>query len=147
MKNVVKDHRLRVLFPTGLRSDHCFAEEPFDVARLPITEEPFSEQLPERFRELMLAGRYTQLMNQHPFQNFVDYSDGEQGVAIISRRVTEFEVLPDNGTIALTLLRSVGWLARSDLLTRVGDVGPHIFTPEAQCLENTCSLRNLSSRR
>ena len=134
MKNVVKDHRLRVLFPTGLSSDHCFAEEPFDVARLPIAEATFSEQLPERFRELMLAGRYTQPINQHPFQNFVDYSDGERGVAIISRRVTEFEVLPDNGTIALTLLRSVGWLARSDLLTRVGDVGPHIFTPEAQCL-------------
>jgi mannosylglycerate hydrolase len=133
MKNVVKDHRLRVLFPTGLSADHCFAEEPFDVARLPISE-PFSDQLPERIRELMLAGRYTKPINQHPFQNFVDYSDGERGVAVISRRVTEFEVLPDNGTIALTLLRSVGWLARSDLLTRVGDVGPHIFTPEAQCL-------------
>ncbi|HLG15778.1 MAG TPA: glycoside hydrolase family 38 C-terminal domain-containing protein [Blastocatellia bacterium] len=134
LKNVAKDHRLRVLFPTGLGAAHCFAEEPFDVARLPIAEEPSPERLSERFRELMLAGRYTRPVNTHPFQNFVDYNDGERGMAIISRRVTEFEILPDNGTIALTLLRSVGWLARSDLLTRVGDVGPHIFTPEAQCL-------------
>lgn len=134
LKNVVKDHRLRVIFPTGIKADHCFAEEPFDVARLPIAEEPPPQELPERFRELMLAGRYTQPINTHPFQNFVDYRDGEKGVAIISRRVTEFEILPEAGAIALTLLRSVGWLARYDLLTRVGDVGPHIFTPEAQCL-------------
>ncbi len=146
MKNVAKDHRLRVLFPTGLNSDHCFAEEPFDVARLPIAEEEFPEQLPERFRELMLAGRYTQPINQHPFQNFVDYSDGESGVAIISRRVTEFEVLPDNGTIALTLLRSVGWLARSDLLTRVGDVGTAHFHPRSPVPRRTrVSLCHLPS--
>jgi mannosylglycerate hydrolase len=133
LKNTVKDHRLRVLFPTGIKADHCFAEEPFDVARLPVAEEPPPQELPERFRELMLAGRYTQPINTHPFQNFVDYSDQEKGLAIISRRVTEFEILP-GGAIALTLIRSVGWLARYDLLTRVGDVGPHIFTPEAQCL-------------
>ncbi|HEY7546604.1 MAG TPA: glycosyl hydrolase-related protein, partial [Blastocatellia bacterium] len=103
-------------------------------ARLPVAEEPLPQELSEQFRELMLAGRYTQPINTHPFQNFVDYNDGEKGVAIISRRVTEFEILPEAGAIALTLLRSVGWLARYDLLTRVGDVGPHIFTPEAQCL-------------
>jgi len=32
------------------------------------------------------------------------------------------------------MLRGVAWLARPDLLTRIGDVGPHIFTPEAQGL-------------
>jgi mannosylglycerate hydrolase len=48
--------------------------------------------------------------------------------------LSEYEVLPDKNTIALTLLRGVGWLARTDLPTRIGDVGPHIFTPEAQCL-------------
>jgi len=134
LKNVVKDHRLRVHFPTGIEADHCYAEEPFDVAKLPIVDDPTPKELSERVRELMIAGRYTEPINTHPFQNFVDYSDGEKGLAIISRRVTEYEILPENGTVALTLLRSVGWLARYDLLTRIGDVGPHIFTPEAQCL-------------
>lgn len=132
--NAVKDHRLRLLFPTGLQADYCHAEEPFDVAQLPVIAESALTELPQQMQALMIAGRYTAPVNTHPFQNFVDYNDGEKGLAITSRRVTEYEVIPENGTIALTLLRSVGWLARYDLLTRVGDVGPHIFTPEAQCL-------------
>lgn len=134
VQNVVKDHRLRVLFPTGLHADCCFAEEPFDVACWPIRGEAVLEE-PDAVRDLMTAGRYTAPVNTNPFQNFVDYTDGRQGLAIISRRVTEYEIVPEkDGAIALTLLRAVGWLARDDLLTRVGDVGPHIFTPEAQCL-------------
>lgn len=134
LTNVVKDHRLRVIFPTGINADYSYAEEPFDVAKLSVIDDSPPKELPERVRSLLLAGRYTQPINTHPFQNFVDYGDGDKGLAIISRRVTEYEVLPEQGAIALTLLRSVGWLARYDLMTRVGDVGPHIFTPEAQCL-------------
>lgn len=36
--------------------------------------------------------------------------------------------------LALTLVRSVGWLSRRDLLTRGVGAGPDIATPEAQCL-------------
>lgn len=134
VQNVVKDHRLRVLFPTGLTSDCCYAEEPFDVACWPIQGEAIPTELSE-VGKLMTAGRYTAPVNTNPFQNFVDYADDQQGLAVISRRVTEYEVLPEKeGAVALTLLRSVGWLARYDLQTRTGDVGPHIFTPEAQCL-------------
>lgn len=134
VRNVVKDHRLRILFPTGLTSTCCYAEEPFDVACWPIQGEAIPEELSE-VRTLMTAGRYMAPVNTNPFQNFVDYSDDQRGLAVISRRVTEYEILPEKeGAIALTLLRSVGWLARYDLQTRVGDVGPHIFTPEAQCL-------------
>jgi mannosylglycerate hydrolase len=134
VRNVVKDHRLRVMFPSEIHSEHCFAEEPFDIARLPVrpTEGPLTPF--PHMENLMLAGGYREPMATHPFQNFIDYSDGVRGLAIISRRGTEFEILPEQGTIALTLLRCVGWLAREDLLTRQGDVGPHIFTPEAQCL-------------
>jgi 2-O-(6-phospho-alpha-D-mannosyl)-D-glycerate hydrolase len=134
VQNVVKDHRLRVLFPSGLAAEHCFAEEPFDVARWPVQGEAALAE-PAEVRELLTAGRYTAAVNTNPFQNFVDYTDGRRGLAIISRRVTEYEIVPEkDGAIALTLLRGVGWLARYDLQTRVGDVGPHIFTPEAQCL-------------
>jgi mannosylglycerate hydrolase len=47
--------------------------------------------------------------------------------------MTEYEIM-EKHKIVLTLFRSVGWLARSDLLIRLGDAGPMIFTPEAQCL-------------
>lgn len=135
LHNGVKDHRLRVMFPSGIKADFCYAEEPFDVARLPVAGESPPSELPEQVGRLMLAGRYTAPINTHPFQNFVDYSDGKKGLAVISRRVMEYEILPEKeGALALTLLRCVGWLARYDLQTRSGDVGPHIFTPEAQCL-------------
>ena len=48
----------------------------------------------------------------------------------------ECEVIEHAGRpfLALTLVRSVGWLSRRDLLTRGVGAGPDIATPEAQCL-------------
>ena len=134
VNNVAKDHRLRVLFPTSLETDCSYAEEPFDVAKFPLEPEVPPEEIPERLRELVIAGRNTVPITTRPFRHFVTVSDGEKGLAVLSKGLTEYEVLDGRKTIALTLLRAVGWLARNDLLTREGDVGPQIFTPEAQCL-------------
>ena len=134
INNAVKDHRLRVMFPTNIQTHHSQAGMPFDIATFPITDDSSSAQVPERVKELMLAGRYTVPVNTRPFRHFVFLSDNESSLTIFSHGLMEYEVLPENQTIALTLLRSVGWLARNDLLTRIGDVGPHIFTPQAQCL-------------
>ena len=41
----------------------------------------------------------------------------------INLSLPEYEVKGNSNTIALTLFRSVGWLARGDLLTRTGDAG------------------------
>jgi mannosylglycerate hydrolase len=54
---------------------------------------------------------------------------------VANRGLAEYELLRDGrGTLALTLLRAVGWLSREDLLSRVGGAGPTIPTPEAQAL-------------
>lgn len=47
----------------------------------------------------------------------------------------EYEALKAGGgvTLALTLLRCVGWLSRGDMFTRKGYTGPFIATPDAQC--------------
>ncbi len=47
----------------------------------------------------------------------------------------ECEVIEHAGRhfVALTLVRSVGWLSRRDLLTRGVGAGPDIATPQAQC--------------
>lgn len=132
--NVVKDHRLRVLFPTKIKTDHATAGMPFDIATFPLQDPTYEAQVPARLDGLMLAGRYTAPVNTYPFRHFVSLDDQKSSLTIFSHGLMEYEVLPEDHTIALTLLRGVGWLARNDLLTRVGDVGPHIFTPEAQCL-------------
>jgi len=54
---------------------------------------------------------------------------------VINRGLPEYEVLRgETGvTVALTLLRCVGWLSRDDLVTRPGHAGPGLPTPGAQC--------------
>ncbi|MFO7662303.1 MAG: glycoside hydrolase family 38 C-terminal domain-containing protein [Chloroflexota bacterium] len=131
--NRVKDHRLRVIFPSGIETDNSLAGMPFDVASNPIIQQTV-DHVPDALHGLMLAGRYTAPVQTHPFQNFVAVANERSSLSIFSRGLSEYEILPDGNRIALTLLRGVGWLARPDLLTREGDVGPHIFTPEAQCL-------------
>jgi mannosylglycerate hydrolase len=134
VQNVVKDHRLRVIFPSGIQTDRSFAGMPYDVASFPLVE-PVENDVPAHMQDLMLAGRYTAAVNTRPFQNFVALANGDSSLSIFSRGLSEYEILPERqNAIALTLLRGVGWLTRSDLLTREGDVGPHIFTPEAQAL-------------
>ena len=65
----------------------------------------------------------------------MDVNDGQVGLLVANRGLPEFEVLDGAGsvTIALTLLRCVGWLSRDDFRTRRGHAGPMIATPEAQC--------------
>ena len=66
---------------------------------------------------------------------FVDVSDGARGVALFTRGLPEHEVVrdPQGGTgLALTLLRSVGWLSRGDLQVIDPAAGPILPTPAAQ---------------
>src|SRR5439155_3555871 len=61
-------------------------------------------------------------------------TNGTHGLLLANRGLPEFEVEPagDGLRIALTLLRCVGWLSRSDLATRPGHAGPGLPTPGGQ---------------
>jgi alpha-mannosidase len=67
-------------------------------------------------------------------KSFVDVNDGRRGLVLANRGLPEYEILdgPDGVTIALTLLRCVGWLSRSWMRTRPVQAGPLIPTPGAQ---------------
>lgn len=119
--NQVHDHKMTVAFPTGLNVAQAFVDESFMVAvrdlKLPPSEGWVEDPTP--------------LMHQ---RTFTDLSDGERGLAIINRGLPSVEVTED-GTIALTLLRCVGWLSRDDLWVRRIAAGPLVPTPGAQCLD------------
>lgn len=107
--NVIKDHRLRILFPSDLPTEIVHADAPFDVVARKI--EPWSGWSNPSHCERM--------------QTFVDVSDGEHGLMIMAEGLPEYEVLRDSRhTIALTLLRCVGEL---------GDWN-YFPTPGAQCI-------------
>lgn len=100
--NTVKDHRLRVCFPTNLeKASHSWAQGQFDVVKRPISSKKYVGPWPyEQFGDPN--------ENVHPKELFVDVSDGEKGVAIISPGLPEYTITNDRErTIILTLLRAV----------------------------------------
>jgi len=134
VKNTVKDHRLRVLFPTGLNTTKSVAGSQFDVVEYDIDPAPYNDDIPEEARNIFIEARELKPITTLPHRFFVDISDGSRGITVINRGLHEYEVLENLNTIALTLFRSVGWLARENLFGRMGDAGPMIRTPGGQCL-------------
>ncbi len=124
--NRARDHRLRVHFTAPFPAQKCWADGHFAVIHR-------SAQPP--------AGDYSAWAEKPdglaPQKQFVAIDDGNFGIAVINRGLPEYEVLPGTetggGEIALTLLRSVGWLSRGDLANRPEHAGPAVETPEGQC--------------
>jgi len=119
--NRASDHRLRVLCETGTRalthqSGAAFAllerSNRFEVRKRWI-EPPTSEAC---------------------LHDFVAVKGATKGLAVGVDGLREYSVLHDGGTIAITLLRAVGFLSRGDLPERRGHAGPELATPSAQCI-------------
>jgi hypothetical protein len=115
LENRARDHRLRLCFPTGAPASECTARTTFDVVTRSTTapdDTDWVQAAPDTF----------------PQQGFV----AANGLQVTAPGLVEASVTPD-GTIAFTLVRSVGWLSRADLATRPMEAGPTLATPGAQC--------------
>lgn len=121
--NAAQDQRTRLLLPwcddsvTSTFSDTAFAftERPVRLAQIPA--EPSRREMPvvvQPSLSTVVAGP----------------------LAVLHRALHEHEVMRLGGALklALTLVRSVGWLSRRDLRTRGVGAGPDLATPGAQCL-------------
>jgi hypothetical protein len=121
--NEARDHRLRVHFPLPFIAEYSAADTPFHVTRRKAVAARREQGAPEWE------------LPTYPMRSFVDASDEERGMALITRGLHEYELLPaPRPALALTLLRSVGWLSRDDLAYRTGHAGPALQTPGAQLL-------------
>ena len=133
LRNTVKDHLMRVLFKSGVQTDFAYAGSPFDVVKRPIFIEDYDESsIPEDVKKVIIGAREAKPNTIFLNREFVDLTDGKQGLAVFSKGLPEYQVI-EKDTIALTLFRSVGWIAK-EINSRIGDAGPEIFTPDAQCL-------------
>ena len=113
--NTAKDHRLRLLFPTGYEVAAFTAATTFDIASRQTTrpdDTGWMHPAPTTFVQ----------------QGFVSANH----LTVAAPGLPEAEVTPD-GVIAITLVRAVGWLALMDLTTRPQPAGPVVPTPGAQC--------------
>jgi len=122
--NNAKDQRLRVLFPSGIKTDEVYADSQFCVVKRQQKEYNVKEFTIEHPAKVA------------PMQRFVTVKDDDKALTILSYGLPEYELkLDGKGTLALTLLRCVGLLAGENLITRPGGKsGWHNETPEAQCL-------------
>jgi mannosylglycerate hydrolase len=121
--NAAEDHRLRAHFPSGVHAEVSKADEHFGVIQRPLALAAWDP-----------VAHAEQPVGTYPQKAFVSVDDGTLGLAVANRGLPEYEVLdtPDGAEIALTLLRSVGWLSRDDLSSRRGGAGPQLRTPGAQ---------------
>jgi len=121
--NRAKDHRLRALFPTSIQTDKSVADGQFDVLERPIIP-PLGEGWREKPSPAM------------PQWSFSAVEGNGVGLSVLVRGLHEYEAIPsaEGVTLAVTLLRSVGWLSRDDAISRPYHAGPKIPTPDAQCL-------------
>jgi mannosylglycerate hydrolase len=121
--NAAQDQRTRLVLPwcddhaTSTFSDTAFAltERPVRLAQIPA--EASRQEMPvvvQPSLSTVVAGP----------------------LAVLHRALHEHEVMQLDGVqkLALTLVRSVGWLSRRDLRTRGVGAGPDLATPGAQCL-------------
>ncbi|MBD3188267.1 hypothetical protein GF325_15640 [Candidatus Bathyarchaeota archaeon] len=128
VENTARDHRLRILFPTGLDCNISHASDHFMVMDRPIA-------LPKD------DGWYQPAQGLYHTDGFVDLNDGTDGLAVHVKGLPEFEILNHRNTIAITLFRSVGFLSRDGMPIARGHQGrpsglngPFLPTPGAQCL-------------
>jgi mannosylglycerate hydrolase len=124
LNNKSKDHRIRVLFPTKIKTDKVDCDGHFYVVsrnvNLPLAEKWAQKPLPTNHQK-----------------DFISVSDNGNTFGLINKGLPEYEaVINEDGTItlAITLLRCIEWLSRHDLSTRPNNAGPDLSTPGAQCL-------------
>jgi mannosylglycerate hydrolase len=107
VNNRARDHRLRLLFPSGLQTEHFHTNTPFDFVKRSIEQPDYSGYM-EKARGTV------------PHNGIVSIDDGNWGLAVYSKGLYETAVRNDGSrTVALTLFRSTG----KEVLSDGGDGG------------------------
>lgn len=120
--NTARNHRLRVLFPTGVKAEHHWSAGAFSVDR----RDTHPDIDPNR----------QEIFNTHPQKDFCEANDGQFGLTIANRGLHEYEAYDEDRqtVLAITLLRCTGVMSRRVIKTRADMAAWNVETPEAQCL-------------
>jgi hypothetical protein len=120
--NTARDHRLRLVFATGVSNGTIWADAAFGIVRRAAE---VTVETADTSREHPLPTA--------PLHRYVTVANDSTGATVYSDGTTEYEALPD-GRLAVTLFRAIGELSRNDLPERPGHAGWPAETPEAQSL-------------
>ncbi|HYB12313.1 MAG TPA: glycoside hydrolase family 38 C-terminal domain-containing protein, partial [Myxococcota bacterium] len=128
LQNTAKDHRMRLHVRAPFAAQHFEVESAFEVAKRPIDPQPgdFGSPHPAEYP-----------IGACPERSFATIGDGTRALTVANRGTSEVEAVREadgRSSLALTLVRAVGWLSQSGLGLRPGPAGPLFATPEAQML-------------
>jgi alpha-mannosidase len=128
LDNTARDHRLRAHVRAPFAASRFEVESAFEVARRPIAPGPadFGSEHPSEFP-----------IGATPQRGFATLAEGARALTVAGRGCAEVEAVQEtdgSSSLALTLLRAVGWLSRGDLALRPVHAGPALQTPGAQGL-------------
>jgi mannosylglycerate hydrolase len=111
------DHRLRLHVGLGGNVDGSVAVVPFELVE----------------RGLRSEGGFEPPCPTWPARGAVTAGT----TAVLQEGVFEYEVIPEPGILAISILRCVGTISRGAMATRPGPAGPDIATPEGQMIGET----------
>jgi hypothetical protein len=122
-EEILADVSLPAAFVAARRFE---VESAFEVVERPIApdRDDFGSDRPAEFP-----------VGTCPQRTFAAISDGRRSLTVANRGNAEVEAVRESdgsSSLALTLLRAVGWLSRDDLSLRPGNAGPALPTPGAQ---------------
>ncbi len=123
--NTAQDQRLRLHVRAPFAARRFEVESAFEIAQRPLVAE----------RERAEPAPAEEPIGAVPQRAFASIDDGSRGLCVAHRGAAEVEAVsePDGGSsLAVTLLRAIGWLSRDDLVLRPGHAGPGLPTPGAQ---------------
>lgn len=123
--NTVSDHRLRAHFAVPDDVEQWSASTHWSVLERPMG--PVLGELPSR------PGHEAEV-GVAPVDGWARAGAATAALAVIPVGLPEVQGLAQGPELAVTLLRSNGWLSRFDLASRTAGAGPMFPTPGAQCL-------------
>ncbi|WP_422742210.1 hypothetical protein ACN27B_28290 [Micromonospora sp. WMMD754] len=119
--NTADDHRLQAHFPTDAPATDWTADAHFSLLTRPL--KAALGPLPEQRGYEADAG-------VAPVRSLATLP----GLAVLAPGLPEVQgIAGERPSLAVTVLRAVGWLSRPDLRARTAGAGPQLPTPEAQC--------------
>jgi alpha-mannosidase len=128
--NRAKDHRLRVCFDLPFTTDKTLTSTHFGC----ILRDSNPEAVPNETELERTKSTFPELPSGvQPQKQFIRVEDesGKDAITLLNKGLPEVELVGGN-RLAITLIRSIGWLSRSDIPERPIHAGPPEETPGSQ---------------
>ena len=117
--NQARDHRLRVLFPSGIAAETSLGDMPFDLLERSIARPDTSEWFERDYPNF-------------PMRHFCAVATDNEGLAIATRGMPEYEIYDDEArTIALALVRGTRAYTPKVKAVDMTQTGPQQLGPQA----------------